>query len=90
MPIYYMGSEDNDIDEIGVFHYNKQTFHWATNQKGACGRMHTKELADIVVEIKKTLNFHNSTHYSNTDLQNSKRQNISNAQQNRYHNIIHF
>ena len=64
VPIYYMGSEDNDIDEIGVFHYNKQTFHWAPNQKGACGRMHTKELADIVVEIKKTLNDENvDEHY---------------------------
>jgi len=56
VPVYYMGSEDNDIDEIGTFHYNNKTYTWNTQQTGACGRMHTKELMSIVRELKKTFN----------------------------------
>ena len=56
IPVYYMGSEDNDIDEIGTFHYNEKTYTWKTNQKGACGRMKTHELKDIVQVINRTLN----------------------------------
>jgi uncharacterized protein YllA (UPF0747 family) len=56
IPVYYMGSEDNDIDEIGTFHYNETTYTWRTDQKGACGRMKTHELKDIVQVINRTLN----------------------------------
>ncbi len=56
VPVYYMGSEDNDIDEIGTFHYNETTYTWNTDQKGACGRMKTHELKDMVQEINRTLN----------------------------------
>ena len=56
IPVYYMGSEDNDIDEIGSFQYNETTYTWNTDQKGACGRMKTIELKAMVQEINCTLN----------------------------------
>ncbi len=56
VPIYFIGSEDNDLDEIGTFHYNNKTYRWDTKQQGACGRMLTTEMEDILNEVLLTLN----------------------------------
>jgi bacillithiol synthase len=39
VPVYYMGSEDADIDEIGTIFINGEKYQWQTNQTGAVGRM---------------------------------------------------
>ncbi|MBL7766543.1 MAG: bacillithiol biosynthesis cysteine-adding enzyme BshC [Chitinophagaceae bacterium] len=56
VPVYYMGSEDNDLDEIGALYYGGQSYQWATEQTGACGRMSTRDLTGIRDEIIRTLN----------------------------------
>ncbi len=49
VPVYYMGSEDNDIDELGVFRYINESFEWGGDgQKGAVGRMSTAGLKPIL------------------------------------------
>jgi len=45
VPVYYMGSEDNDLEELGTFRYGTDKYVWDGNgQKGAVGRMQTKGL----------------------------------------------
>lgn len=39
VPVYYMGSEDADLDELGFFNAGGQKFVWETKQTGAVGRM---------------------------------------------------
>lgn len=39
VPVYYMGSEDADLDEIGTINIDGVTYKWNTNQTGAVGRM---------------------------------------------------
>lgn len=39
VPVFYMGSEDADLDEIGHINLNGEKLQWATNQTGAVGRM---------------------------------------------------
>ncbi len=39
VPVYYMGSEDADLDELGHIFVNGQKYEWQTNQTGAVGRM---------------------------------------------------
>lgn len=39
VPIYYMGSEDADLDELGYLHVDGKKLTWQTNQTGAVGRM---------------------------------------------------
>lgn len=39
VPVYYMGSEDADLDELGYVHVGGQKLVWETKQKGAVGRM---------------------------------------------------
>ena len=39
VPVYYMGSEDADLEELGHIYINGEKYEWTTNQTGAVGRM---------------------------------------------------
>ncbi len=39
VPVYYMGSEDADLDELGHIFIKGEKFEWQTSQTGAVGRM---------------------------------------------------
>jgi bacillithiol biosynthesis cysteine-adding enzyme BshC len=39
VPVYYMGSEDADLEELGTIHIGGQSLIWHTKQTGAVGRM---------------------------------------------------
>lgn len=39
VPVYYMGSEDADLDELGEVHLSGTNYKWNTLQTGAVGRM---------------------------------------------------
>lgn len=39
VPVYYMGSEDADLDELGFVNIGGQKLVWETKQTGAVGRM---------------------------------------------------
>ena len=39
VPVYYMGSEDADLDEVGAFNIEDTRYQWNTKQTGAIGRM---------------------------------------------------
>ncbi len=39
VPVYYMGSEDADLDELGYVNLGGQKLVWETKQTGAVGRM---------------------------------------------------
>jgi bacillithiol biosynthesis cysteine-adding enzyme BshC len=39
VPVFYMGSEDADLDELGHVYINGQKHVWETKQMGAVGRM---------------------------------------------------
>jgi bacillithiol synthase len=48
VPVYFMGSEDADLDELGHIYAGGETLNWKTNQTGAVGRMSPKGL-DILI-----------------------------------------
>jgi len=52
VPVFYVGSEDHDLEEIGHVSFGNKDYHWSTNQKGACGRMHPGELKFLLDELK--------------------------------------
>ncbi len=39
VPVYYMGSEDADLDELGQIYIDGKPYTWQTKQTGAVGRM---------------------------------------------------
>lgn len=53
VPVYYMGSEDADLEEIGQFTVNGKKYTWNTKQTGAIGRMKVdKPLLELLDELK--------------------------------------
>ncbi|MBL0882540.1 MAG: bacillithiol biosynthesis cysteine-adding enzyme BshC [Chitinophagaceae bacterium] len=53
VPVYYMGSEDADLDELGQINIDGHPLTWKTNQTGAVGRMKTdKKLLELLAAIE--------------------------------------
>ncbi|MBS1668992.1 MAG: bacillithiol biosynthesis cysteine-adding enzyme BshC [Bacteroidetes bacterium] len=52
VPVYFMGSEDADLDELGHIFMSGQKLEWDTKQKGAVGRMNNKGLEKIITRIE--------------------------------------
>ncbi|MDN3658033.1 bacillithiol biosynthesis cysteine-adding enzyme BshC [Ferruginibacter paludis] len=56
VPVYYMGSEDADLDELGHVFINGEKYEWATKQTGAVGRMIVdKTLVQLIEAISGQL-----------------------------------
>ena len=55
VPVYYMGSEDADLDELGTINMNGEKIVWQTKQKGAVGRMSTEGLQEIITRLEGEL-----------------------------------
>ena len=56
VPVYYMGSEDADLDELGEVVINGKKYRWQTTQKGAVGRMKVdKAFLALINEIEGQL-----------------------------------
>lgn len=55
VPVFYIGSEDNDLDELSVFRFRDKEYRWTTDQKGAVGRMSTKDLFSLLELLKKNI-----------------------------------
>jgi bacillithiol biosynthesis cysteine-adding enzyme BshC len=52
VPVYYMGSEDADLDELGHIFINGEKFEWVTKQTGAVGRMRVDK---ALVQLMETI-----------------------------------
>ncbi|WP_261447952.1 bacillithiol biosynthesis cysteine-adding enzyme BshC [Marinilongibacter aquaticus] len=53
VPVYWMATEDHDLEEIQSFRAFGQKHTWKTNQTGAVGRMHTQGLAEMAKSLGK-------------------------------------
>lgn len=53
VPVYYMGSEDADLDELNNITISQRKYVWETRQTGAVGRMKVdKQLLQLINEIE--------------------------------------
>ena len=50
VPVYYMGSEDADLEELGEVTINGEKYEWDTKQKGAVGRMKIDKALKLLEE----------------------------------------
>jgi len=56
VPVYYMGSEDADLEELNNVTINEKKYVWRTEQTGAVGRMPVdKKLLDLIAEMQSQL-----------------------------------
>jgi len=54
VPVFYIGSEDNDLDELSKFKINGKAFRWETSQTGAVGRMEAEKAVDELISVIET------------------------------------
>ncbi len=57
VPVYYMGSEDADLDELGSIFLDGRKLTWETDQTGAVGRMHTEGLEEMIKSIGDSIGY---------------------------------
>jgi bacillithiol biosynthesis cysteine-adding enzyme BshC len=55
VPVFWMGSEDADLDELGHVYLSGEKLVWETKQTGAVGRMQTKGLDKLIHRIEGEL-----------------------------------
>ncbi|MGV3767865.1 MAG: bacillithiol biosynthesis cysteine-adding enzyme BshC [Chitinophagaceae bacterium] len=55
VPVYYMGSEDADLDELGKIFIDGDKMVWNTAQTGAVGRMQPKGLETLIDQLNGRL-----------------------------------
>ena len=61
VPVFYMGSEDADLDELGHINVEGEKLEWKTDQKGAVGRMKVdKALIQLIDKLSGQLLIHPS------------------------------
>ncbi len=54
VPVYYMGSEDNDLAELGTFKFRGDKYVWdGDGQSGAVGRMDTASIKKLLADLLK-------------------------------------
>lgn len=51
VPIFWMASEDHDLEEIASISFFGNQVKWDTNQSGAVGRMNTKGVAELFQDL---------------------------------------
>lgn len=55
VPVYYMGSEDNDLEELNHIFINNEKITWPSTQTGPVGRMNTKGLDVLINQLNGQL-----------------------------------
>ena len=55
VPVYWMGSEDHDFEEINHINLFNKKIEWADKQRGATGEYSTESLFHLIDEIEKVL-----------------------------------
>ncbi|MBW8687324.1 bacillithiol biosynthesis cysteine-adding enzyme BshC [Chitinophaga rhizophila] len=57
VPVYYMGSEDADLDELGHVYIDGKTINWPTDQQGAVGKMRPEGFEELIEQVKQALGY---------------------------------
>ncbi len=55
VPVFVLGSEDHDLEELNSIHLFNKDLTWATDQQGPVGSMRTSDLSPMLGEIKAIL-----------------------------------
>lgn len=55
VPIFWLGSEDHDFEEINHLNIYNKKIKWSSSQKGAVGRMQNENIVNLINDLKTIL-----------------------------------
>lgn len=55
VPVYWMGAEDHDFEEVNHFNLYRKTLTWESKQEGSVGRFSTEGLDSVLEQLKEIL-----------------------------------
>lgn len=73
VPVYWMATEDHDLEEIQSFKAFGQKYKWKTDQTGAVGRMQTDGLPEIASQLGTDASFFKEAYGKGSTLANAVR-----------------
>jgi bacillithiol synthase len=56
VPVFYIGSEDSDVQEVGTFNFRGQKYQWDIAEQQIVGKISTQHLQQILQSINAQLN----------------------------------
>jgi bacillithiol biosynthesis cysteine-adding enzyme BshC len=56
VPVFYMGTEDSDADEVGTFNFRDQKYTWDVNEQQCVGNISTTEILKLLQQLKQLVN----------------------------------
>lgn len=74
VPVYWMATEDHDLEEIQVCRAFGEKRKWTTAQTGAVGRMTTEGLPELAAQLGKGAEFFKEAYQNSENLGDSVRQ----------------
>jgi len=77
VPVYWMASEDHDLDEIKTMQLESRKYKWNTDQTGATGRMKTNGLGELAKEISGENNLFFRAYEESENLANAVREYVN-------------
>jgi len=84
VPVYWMASEDHDIEEINNFNLFGKTMVWDTDQKGAAGKLDTKSIVIILDQLDELLGESDNAKYLRDLFNNAYEESQNLAEATRY------
>ncbi|AWV99967.1 bacillithiol biosynthesis cysteine-adding enzyme BshC [Arcticibacterium luteifluviistationis] len=73
VPVYWMATEDHDLEEIQVCRAFGEKRKWTTPQMGAVGRMTTEGLPQLAAQLGKGADFFKNAYQNNDNLADAVR-----------------
>lgn len=77
VPVYWMATEDHDFAEINHFSLFGKNYSWATEQRGAVGRMNPQELKTLFSQIPEKLSLFEEAYLKHNTLADAARHYIN-------------
>lgn len=73
VPVYWMATEDHDLEEINHFHLFGKKHLWETQQKGAVGRMNPKDLEMLIQQLPEKISLFENAYLQHDTLADATR-----------------
>jgi bacillithiol biosynthesis cysteine-adding enzyme BshC len=73
VPVYWMATEDHDLEEINHFHLFSKKYSWETTQTGAVGRMHPQDMESLIHDLPEKISLFEQAYLQHDTLADATR-----------------